>query len=149
MQIEQETLITCKNSNKGYQNFCLCLLTSFLPASYHGAVQCYSCSREGSVQFMSVWLSVLWFGQFTFYFLIMEIISALPLYFPFRWQFFWCTLNLIISLLKPGHKESLNLVSAYIFSFIGFLHKYCIETSQKLLSSLSAKNTAIITLFLY
>lgn len=125
------------------QIFCLCLSTCCLPASHHGALQYYSCTQESSVQLISVWLSLPWFGQLTFHFLVMEIISALPLSFPFRLKFFRRILYLIISLLRREHKESLTLARTYIFSFIGFLHKYCFETSKKLLSSLSAKKTAL------
>lgn len=94
---------------------------------------------------MSLWLSLIQFGQFTSYFLIMEIISALPLSFPFRQQVLECILYLIISLLRQRRIWNLPLVRTYIFSFIGFLHKYCF--SQKLLSTLSAKNTALSLCF--
>lgn len=117
------------------QNFCLCLSSCLWPASHHGAVQCYSGTQESSFH---SWLSLLWLGQFTCSFLAMERISALPLSFPFRWQFFGCIIYLIVSLFRAGHEKSLTLVRTYIFSFTGFFHNYSFGTFPRFLSSLSA-----------
>lgn len=48
-----------------------------------------------------------------------------------------------VSLHEDGHEANLTLVRTYIFSFIGFLHKYFFRTFPRFLSSLFTKSTAL------